>query len=110
MHALLRSAGFSLLALAARMYPYAQRAPTKTRLLSPGGKPWSGTQLSDRQPTAQGRPVVMPGFEEKCRRIDRSLLRTARAKRLREQLGANSAPQTLVQLFPTVSAHRGLLR
>lgn len=28
-----------------RMYPYAQRAnPAKTRLLSPGGKPWSGTQ------------------------------------------------------------------
>ncbi|AIG01111.1 lipoprotein [Pseudomonas fluorescens] len=28
-----------------KMYPYAQRAaPGKTRLLSPGGKPWSGTQ------------------------------------------------------------------
>ncbi|NMX60122.1 DUF1254 domain-containing protein [Pseudomonas sp. WS 5059] len=28
-----------------RMYPYAQRAnPGKTRLLSPAGKPWSGTQ------------------------------------------------------------------
>lgn len=27
------------------MYPYAQRAAAgKTRLLSPGGKPWSGTQ------------------------------------------------------------------